>query len=440
MSHTFYRNLRQPLPVVVRGEGIHLYDSNGKAYIDASGGAAVSCLGHGHPRVTAALKRQADALAFTQSSFFTTPVAEELADFLADRAPAGLDWVYFLSGGSEAVEAAMKLARYYWVERGQPQRKHFIARHGSYHGNTLGALALSGNLMRREPYLPILLPTQHVSACNAYRGQLDGEREEQYAQRLADELEAKILELGPDTVIAFFAETVVGATLGCAPPVKGYLQKVRAVCDKYDVLLVLDEIMSGMGRTGHMFAFSEDGVVPDITVMAKGLGAGYQPIGAMMIHDHIYKTLLAGSAFFMHGHTYTAHPIACAVALEVQKVIVEENLMANVHARGNHLRRRLHEVFGEHPQVGDIRGRGLFIGLELVADRDTKTPLPGDRQTWLRVKTKAMENGLLVYPMGGTADGKLGDHVIIAPPFNCTDREIDAIVARLETSIDAALK
>ena len=439
MSNTFHRNLKQPLPVVVRGQGIHLFDDHGKRYIDASGGAAVSCLGHGHPRITQAIERQARALAFAHTAFFTTPDAELLATFLAERAPAGLRYSFFTSGGSEAVEAALKLARQYHVERGQPQRTTFISRMGSYHGNTLGALAVSGNVARREPYLPILLPTHHVSPCHAYRHQKPGETEALYAQRLADELEAKILEVGADKVIAFIAETVVGATLGCVPPVKSYFQKIRAVCDKHGVLLILDEIMSGMGRCGRMFACDEDGVSPDILVMAKGLGAGYQPIGAMMVSERIHNALYGGSGFFMHGHTYTAHPIACAVALEVQKTILEENLLANVQARGAQLCAQLNTGLGNHPNVGDIRGRGLFIGIELVADRATRAPLPAARKTWMSVKAAAMQRGLLVYPGGGTADGVSGDHIIIAPPFNCTAAEIDEIVALLKQSIDAAV-
>ncbi len=382
---------------------------------------------------------QAQQLAYAHTSFFTTEVAEELAARLVADAPAGLEHVYFLSGGSEAVEAALKLARQYFVEIGQPQRRHFIARRQSYHGNTLGALAIGGNAWRREPFLPLLTPAYHVSPCYAYRDQRPGESQEQYAQRLADELEAQILELGADTVAAFVAETVVGATLGAVAPVAGYFQKIRAVCDKYGVLLILDEVMSGMGRTGYLYACEEDGVVPDLLTIAKGLGGGYQPIGAMLCSDRIYQAVVGGSGFFQHGHTYLGHAVACAAALEVQKVIAEEQLLAKVKLRGEQLRTRLREVFGAHSQIGDIRGRGLFVGVELVADRGSKAPLAPARRTHARIKAEAMQRGLLVYPMGGTIDGKAGDHVLLAPPFTCSATEIDLIVERLAAAIDAAL-
>src|SRR3546814_248267 len=282
MTHVFHRNPKQHLNLAVRGQGIELFDQNGKGYIDASGGAAVSCLGHGHPVVIQAIKDQLDKVAYAHSSFFTTQVTEDLADFLQQRAPGDLDHVYFVSGGSEAVEAALKLARQYFVETGQPSRRHFIARRQSYHGNTLGALAIGGNAWRREPFLPLLVPAHHVSPCYAYRDQFPGETEEGYAQRLAQELDDKIQELGAENVAAFVAETVVGATAGALAPVKTYLQRIREVCDRHGVLLILDEVMSGMGRTGHLFACAEDGIVPDIITIAKGLGAGYQPIGAMI--------------------------------------------------------------------------------------------------------------------------------------------------------------
>jgi hypothetical protein len=440
MSNTFHRNLKQPLPVVVKGKGIYLYDEHGKRYIDACGGAAVSCLGHGHPRVTQAINRQVEALAYAHTAFFTTPDAEALATFLAKHAPAGLNYAYFVSSGSEAIEAAMKLTRQYFVECGQSQRRHFIARQYSYHGNTLGALSVSGNVARRAPYLPILIPTHHVSPCYSYRYQSAHESDEQYTQRLADELEAKIVELGPENVIGFFAETVVGATLGCVPPTKTYFKKIRAVCDKYGVLLILDEIMSGMGRTGHLFACDEDGISPDVLVVAKGLGGGYQPIGGMMVHERIHDVLADGSGFFMHGHTYTGHPIACAVALEVQKTIAEENLLANVQARGAQLRQRLEETFGNHQYVGDIRGRGMFQALEFVADRATKAPFPASDRVNARIKAETMAKGVLVYPMGGTADGKNGDHIIFAPPYICTADDIDEIVDLVKQAIDATFQ
>jgi adenosylmethionine-8-amino-7-oxononanoate aminotransferase len=439
MTHVFHRDPKKTLPVAAGCDGIYIIDATGKLYLDASGGAAVSCLGHGHPRVIAAIKRQADQLAYAHTSFFTTDVAEELAGRLAAAAPAGLDHVYFVSGGSEAVEAALKLARQYFVETGEPQRRYFIARRQSYHGNTLGALAIGGNAWRREPFLPLLAPAYHVAPCYAYRDQRAGETEEQYAQRLADELEAQILALGAANVAAFVAETVVGATLGAVAPVAGYFKKIRAVCDKYGVLLILDEVMSGMGRTGYLYACEEDGVAPDILTIAKGLGGGYQPIGATLASRRIYDAIVGGSGFFQHGHTYLGHAIACAAALEVQKVIEEEQLLANVRARGEQLRARLREAFAAHPHIGDIRGRGLFVGVELVADRASKAPLPPERKTHARIKAEAMRRGLMVYPMGGTIDGKAGDHVLLAPPFISTVEQIDLLVERLAGAIDGAL-
>ncbi|KUY91098.1 hypothetical protein WS50_23195 [Burkholderia territorii] len=439
MTTVFHRAPRVTLPVAVAGDGIEIIDSTGKRYIDACGGAAVSCLGHSNQRVIDAIKRQAQQLPYAHTSFFTTDVAEELADRLVEAAPAGLEHVYFVSGGSEAIEAALKLARQYFVEKGEPQRRHFIARRQSYHGNTLGALAIGGNAWRREPFLPLLIEAHHVSPCYAYRDQQAGETDEAYAQRLADELERKIVELGAESVAAFVAETVVGATAGAVPPVRTYLKKIRAVCDKYGVLLILDEIMSGMGRTGYLFACDEDGVAPDLLTIAKGLGAGYQPIGATLVSDRIYRTIVDGSGFFQHGHTYLGHATACAAALEVQRVIAEEKLLDNVKARGEQLRATLRDRYGAHPHVGDVRGRGLFVGVELVRDRDSKATFDPALKLHAAVKREAMQRGLMVYPMGGTIDGVHGDHILVAPPFVCTAQQIDTIVERLSGAIDAAL-
>ncbi|MFC4298709.1 MAG: aspartate aminotransferase family protein [Castellaniella sp.] len=439
MTHVFHRNPQHTLKQAVRGQGISLFDQEGRQYLDASGGAAVSCLGHGHPDVIAAIKAQLDQVAYAHSSFFTTQVCEDLADFLVSRAPGDLDHVYFVSGGSEAVEAALKLARQYFVERGETQRSQFIARRQSYHGNTLGALAIGGNAWRREPFLPMLAPAHHVSPCYPYRDQRPDETEEQYASRLADELEQKILEIGPDRVAAFVAETVVGATAGALAPVRTYLQRVREVCDRHGVLLILDEVMSGMGRTGHLYACAEDGVAPDILAIAKGLGAGYQPIGAMLASRRIYDTIVNGSGFFQHGHTYMGHATACAAALAVQRVIERDGLLANVLARGEQLRARLREVFADHPNIGDVRGRGLFVGVEFVRDRADKSVLDPALKTHAKLKRQAMENGLMMYPMGGTIDGVHGDHVLLAPPFICTAADIDEIVARLDRTVRQVL-
>jgi adenosylmethionine-8-amino-7-oxononanoate aminotransferase len=439
MSSVFHRTPRARLPVAVAGDGIEIIDSTGKRYIDACGGAAVSCLGHSNQRVIDAIERQARQLPYAHTSFFTTQPAEALAEHLANAAPGGLDHVYFVSGGSEAVEASLKLARQYFVEKGEPRRRHFIARRQSYHGNTLGALAIGGNEWRREPFRPLLIETHHVSPCYAYREQRAGEPDDALAQRLADELESAIVALGPDSVAAFVAETVVGATLGAVPPVRDYFRKIRAVCDKYGVLLILDEIMSGMGRTGYLFACDEDGVAPDILTIAKGLGGGYQPIGATLVSNTIFEAIVGGSGFFQHGHTYIGHASACAAALEVQRIVADERLLDNVKARGEQLRALLRERQAGHAHIGDVRGRGLFVGVELVEDRGTKQPFDPALRLHARIKAEAMQRGLMVYPMGGTIDGRLGDHVLVAPPFICTAQQIETIVERLGDAVDAAL-
>ena len=439
MSHVFHRSTRGTLPEAVSGAGITLTDAAGKTYIDASGGAAVSCLGHNHPRVVQALKDQLDHLDFAHSAFFTTPVAEALADRLIALAPRGMERVYFVSGGSEAVEAGLKLARQYFLEIGQPQRRHFIARRQSYHGNTLGALATGGNVWRREPYAPLLMEVSHIAPCFAYRFKRDDESEEQYGRRVADELEAEILRLGADTVAAFVAETVVGATTGCVTAVPGYFKRIREICDRYGVLLMLDEVMCGMGRTGTLFASEQEGIAPDLVAVAKGLGGGVQPIGALIVAGKIYQAIANGSGAFLHGHTYMGHPLACAAALAVQQVIRDDDLLANVWAMGAHLSDRLNDRFGNHHHIGDIRGRGLFQALELVEERATKRPFDPAKKLHQRVKAEAMARGLIVYPGGGTIDGKRGDHVLIAPPYIVKAGDVDIIVDRLGAAVDAAL-
>jgi adenosylmethionine-8-amino-7-oxononanoate aminotransferase len=439
MTRILHRQIGLDLPVAVGGKGVELFDAQGRAYIDASGGAAVSCLGHGHPDVNAALHAQVDRLAYTHSSFFTTDVAETLADRLVADAPKGISHVYFVSGGSEAVEASLKMARQYFVEKGEPKRTKVIARRQSYHGNTLGALATGGNEMRRTQFRPLLIETAHVDPCYAYRFRKPGESDADYAARAAKTLEDKILELGPDSVIAFVAETVVGATSGAVPPVADYFKRIREICDRYGVLLILDEVMSGMGRTGTLHACEQEGIVPDLMTVAKGLGGGYQPIGAVLISQKVYDAFANGSGVFQHGHTYLNHPMACAAALAVQEVIKRDNLLANVRTQGEHLARRLNERFGNHPYVGDIRGRGLFQAIEFVTDRGTKAPFDPKAKLHARVKKEAAARGLLVYPSGGTIDGARGDHALLAPPFIVTEAQIDAIVERLGDAVDAAI-
>jgi len=441
MSRILHRSLRDTPPKAIGGEGVWLIAENGHRVIDASGGAAVSCLGHQHPRVLAAISRQMSKLAFAHTAFFSSEVAEALADQLTGEEPGGLAYTYFVSGGSEAIEASIKIARQYFVERGESERRHFIARRQSYHGNTLGALAAGGNAWRREPYAPLLSSAfSHVTPAFAYREKRESESDAAFVARLAGELEAEFQRLGPDTVAAFVAEPVVGATAGCVVAPEGYFKAVREICDRHGALLILDEVMCGMGRTGTLHAWEQEGVSPDIQAIAKGLGGGYQPIGAMLARAKIVDTIREGSGAFQHGHTYLAHPLACAAALEVQHIIDEEKLLDRVKERGKQLEQRLTERFGNHRHVGDVRGRGLFWAIELVEDRATRKPFDRKFKLHQRIKAAAFEGGLACYPSGGTMDGQSGDHVLLAPPYIATPDEIDAIVDRLGTAVDTAIK
>lgn len=440
MSRLLHRSLHEAPHMAVGGSGMYIHMADGRSILDGSGGAAVSCLGHGNPRVAAGIAEQLGRVAYVHTGLFTNQAAEELAELVLDGNPGGLTHAYFCSSGSEGMEAAIKLARQYFLEIDQPARTRFIARRASYHGNTLGALSAGGNAMRRAPYAELLSPAfSHVSSCFSYRFQSEEETDAQYVQRLADELEAEFQRLGPDNVAAFCAEPVVGATTGCVAAVPGYFPAMRAVCDRHGALLILDEVMCGMGRTGTMHAWEQEGVTPDIQVIAKGLGGGYQPIGGILIAGRVIDAFRAGSGAFMHGHTYQAHPVACAAALAVQKVIRDDNLLENVRAMGVHLSDALQDRFGNHAHVGDIRGRGLFQAIELVADRGAKTPFDPSRRLHERIKQQAYQHGVAVYPMGGTIDGKHGDHVIIAPPYIATKTDIDMIVERLGDAVEAAL-
>lgn len=439
MSHIIHRNLRRPPPMAAHASGITVTDSAGRTYLDASGGAAVSSLGHAHPDVLAAMHAQIDRNAYSHTAFFSSDAAEQLADNLAFHAPGDLDHVYLVSGGSEAMETALKLARQYWLEAGQPQRTTFLARRQSYHGNTLGALAVGGNEWRRQPFAPLLIDVPRVSPCYEYRGRADGQSTDDYTAALLQELEDAILAAGPETIIGFVAETVVGATAGAVPPTPGYWRGVRALCDQYGLLLILDEVMCGMGRTGTLYAFEQDGVLPDLVVLGKGLGAGYQPIGAVLARTPIVQRLRDGSGAFQHGHTYMGHPVAAAAALAVQKVLQRDCLLGAVTVRGAALKRLLRDAFGNHPHVGDIRGRGLLIALELVADRASKAPFDPAQRLHTVIKDEAMARGLMVYPMGGTIDGRHGDHILLAPPFIATEAELADITSRLADTLSASL-
>jgi adenosylmethionine-8-amino-7-oxononanoate aminotransferase len=437
-SHILHRQLRGSYPLAVAASGCFIEGADGRRYLDASGGAAVSCLGHGHPDVLAAMHAQLDRIAYAHTSFFSTEVAEQLADALVADAPAGTSHVYLVSGGSEAMEAALKLARQYFVEIGEPQRARFIARRNSYHGNTLGALAVGGNAWRRQQFAPLLIDVEHVAPTFAYRDRRDGETEADYCARLIAEIEQAFARVGGERVIAFVAETVGGATSGCLTAPKGYYKAVREICNRYGALLILDEVMCGMGRTGTLHACEQEGVAPDLLAIAKGLGGGYQPVGAVLIGGRVIDAIAAGSGFFQHGHTYIGHPTACAAALAVQQVVKRDRLVERCARQGEALAARLQKSFAGHRHVGDIRGRGLFRALEIVADRKTKSPFDPARKIAARIRAEAMAAGLLCYPMAGTIDGRSGDHVLLAPPFIIGDDELDLVVERLQLAIDRA--
>lgn len=438
MSNALHRSLLRNPPRAVNGDGAYIIDDSGKRYLDACGGAAVSCLGHSHPEVIAAVQQQVEKLPYAHTSFFTTDVLEELADTLVECAP-GMGKVMLLSGGSEAVEAALKLSRQYFLESGEPDRHLFIARRQSYHGNTLGALAVGGNEWRRKSFRPLLVAGHHIAPCFEYRERLATETRDEYCERVAVELEEKIIELGPEKVAGFVAETVVGATAGAVTATPGYFSRIREICDRYGIHLILDEVMCGTGRTGSMMAYQQEHIIPDIVTMAKGLAAGYQPIGALLCRPEIIETIRNNSGFFQHGHTFMGHATAVAASLATLKAIREENLLENVVQRGKQIRAGLKNALGEHPFVGDIRGRGLFIGVEFVADRATKKPLDAAAKIHNRIQRAAMENGLLCYGMGGTIDGRRGDHVLLAPPYNLDGAQQQELTEKFASAVTSVL-
>ena len=430
MTYAIHRNLLQRPASAVRGDGVYVIDADGNRYLDGCGGAAVSCLGHNHPKVIEAIRAQAEALPYAHTSFFSSDAMEMLAEKLVTSAP-GMGKVLLLSGGSEAIEAALKLSRQYFVENGEPDRHLYIARRQSYHGNTLGALSVGGNEWRRAMFAPIMVPGNHIAPCFAYREKQNDESTEAYARRTANELEEKINELGPGNVAAFIAETVVGATAGAVAPLPGYFERIREICDKYGVHLILDEVMCGTGRTGTMMAYEQESIQPDIVTMAKGLAAGYQPVGAVLCTDEIIDTIRDGTGFFQHGHTFMGHATAVAASLATLQTIESEDLLENIRARGTSLQQRLRDAFGDHPNVGDVRGRGLLLAIEFVKDRVTKEPLDPSRKTHNKVQKAAMNEGLMVYGMGGTIDGHSGDHVLIAPPYIISEGHEEELVEKL---------
>ncbi len=429
MSCVIYKNLNQHPVDIAGGEGVWLHDKQGKRWLDTCGGVAVSSLGHCHPRIVAAMQREASALSWAHAGSFTTEAAEALAEWLVTRS-GGMAKAQFLSGGSEAIELALKVAWQYQHERGKPHKTHIIARRQNYHGSTFNTLAISGNLQRRGIYESLLPEVTFVSPCYAFRDQRGEETDEAYTDRLAQELEQQILSTGSDNVCAFVAETVVGSTAGAVPPVAGYFRKIQQVCQRHDVLLILDEVMAGMGRTGAYFAYQDDGIVPDMVAVGKGLAAGYQPISALLIKAHIHQVIADGTGVLANGQTHVNHPFACAIALEVQQTIEEEQLLLRAGRAGEFFRTLLKESLHDLDYVGDIRGRGLFCGVEFVTDRYSMNPLTPPQHFATRLKTAGLEQGLLLYPGTGTVDGVNGQHMLFAPPFVASDDELALMVER----------
>jgi len=435
MAKVFYRNPLHDYPMVVRGEGVYLYDTNGKQYLDGSGGAAISCLGHGNRVVIDAIKSQAERLAFAHTMFFTNQPQEELAEKLVTRFGCDDALVYFLSGGSEANETAIKLARQYWLSQGEEKKHLVISRRQSYHGNTLGALSASGNEERRKVYGPLLHEWPKIDNCYEYRERREDETEREYGLRAAQSLEQAILAAGAENVSAFIAEPVVGATLGAVPAAKGYFKAIREICDRHKVLLIMDEVMAGCGRSGTYFAFEQEGIRPDIVTLAKGLGGGYQPIGAVISQGYIHHSIVAAFGAFAHGHSYVGHATVAAAGLAVMQVLEDENLLERVEQTGRLLRSELRQAFAGHPHIGDVRGRGLLVGIELVEDRESKTGIRKELGVPAAIRAAAMDNGLICYPGGGTANGTDGAHILLAPPFIYQAQHVDELVGKLQKTL-----
>jgi len=425
-----HRSLVQEPYMVESASGIELKLSTGQTIIDACGGAAVALIGHGNEEVIQAITDQARKVSYVHTQSYTTAPAEELAEVLLQGNPYGLEKAFFVGSGSEAVESALKLARQYHYEKGDLDRLHIVSRRQCYHGNTMATMSISTNLARRAPYHGFLYPNvSHVSPAFAYHYKDDFESEEEFTARLLMELEEEFLRVGPNKVAAFIAETVVGATSGCVAAPAGYFKGVRELCDKYGVIMILDEIMCGVGRTGTFFAFEQEGVVPDIMTIAKGLGGGYAAIAGVLINRRVVDALRQGSAAFNHGHTYQAHPISCAAALAVQRIIKRDNLVDRCAKMGVVLERMLREELGECMSVGDIRGRGL------VKDRAFKTPFDPAAKFGLMVQQLAFEKGVALYPGGATIDGVKGDHILLAPPFTVTEDQLRTICQTLREAV-----
>lgn len=427
------------LPKVAWAKGSYLHDVNGKQYIDGSGGPAVYCIGHSNPEVNEAITRQLDRIAHGYRYNFTSDALEELTEIVRGRCGGTLNHMVYVTGGSEAVESCLKLALQYHTARGETSRRRFIARERSWHGNTLGALSVSGFLERKRAFEGSLLEVSRLSPANAYRP-IAGATPETLGEACAQELEDEILRVGPQNVAAFIFEPVVGAAGGCVPAPAGYARRVREICDRHGVILISDEVMCGVGRSGTWRALEKDGVEPDIMSVAKGLAAGYLPLGAAIYSDKVNDVINSAHGAPMTGHTFTGHTACCAAGVAVQKILIREKLVEHVGANEAHLKQMIAQALDGVEAVGDIRGRGYFIGTELVEDRATKKPFDAGRKLYMRIRQKALDNGLICYPVGGNVDGVNGDVVILSPPYNSTEAELTEMVDKMARSIKQVLR
>lgn len=432
----FPRNFLKTYPQAARGEGCFIFTSAGQRYLDASGGAAVVTIGHGVPEIGRAMAEQATQLAYAHSSQFHTAPAEKLAQRILNLAPRGMrenGRVYFTSGGSEATETALKLSRQYWLERGDKKRYRIVSRLQSYHGASLGALSVSGNIRRRDPFAPMLSEWGHIVPCHCYRCPLGLEYPSCNVD-CADELERFLDREGSDDVAAFIFEPVVGATLGAVAPPEGYVQRLAEICRRHGILLIADEVMSGMGRTGKPFAVEHWNVSPDMILVGKGIASGYAPLGAVIVAGHVAEAISRGSGTFLHGFTYSAHPVAAAAGNAALDYIEREHLFERVEPVGRELHAAL-DALRKYSVVGDVRGKGLLLAVEIVRDSKTREPFPADARMAARVQEDALDAGVMTYPMQGGADGDRGDHILIAPPFTITS----AMIQMLASALDRAL-
>jgi adenosylmethionine-8-amino-7-oxononanoate aminotransferase len=428
----------EKLPRIVRGRGSYLFDTAGKRYLDGSGGPAVFCVGHAHPEVNAAITQQLHEIAYAYRYLFTSSALEGLTETVLHLCGGHFQDIVYTGSGSEAVESALKIALQHFAARGLASKRRFIARRRSWHGNTLGALSVSGFAQRRRAFEGSLLDVTFVSAANAYR-MPDGVSSEELVGHLAAELEQTIVSLGPQCVAGFVFEPIVGAAGGVVPAPAGYAQAIHAVCRKYDVLLIADEVMCGSGRSGTWRALEHDEVVPDIMCIAKGLAGGYIPLAATLVTSRVAAPIHSEHGAFMTGHTFTGHTAACAAGLAVQHIIQRDRLLDRVRTVGATFQETIRRSLSSFDEVGDVRGRGFFIGVELVRDRRTRVPFAPERALSFDIGARAFADGLICYPCSGNVDGTAGDTLIIAPPYNASDGELEEIVTKFARAVGAAL-